>query len=496
MESQKSHIWPIPQKQWGIIVTIAVSLAAYGGLVRLYFQTGNLNNVTVPYTLAWYAIAFVAYLGALLWVEWRGHLSLHIIFAGAITFRVLLLLTWPTLSSDVYRYIWDGYVANNGVSPYAYPIDSPALDYLDNPQRAQANHVWMASPYMPAAQLLFAALTWLFPPHPLFFQAAMSLFDLLAGLLLARLLTLARLPTYRSIIYLWNPLVIVEVAHGAHVDAWMIFLMVLALWLTFSPKQSRIYQWLAPIALGLATLTKILPIFLLPVLFWRWRWRQLALFGAVTLGLLAAAGFSAGWGLTGPLDGTGLFGALRIYADKWNFNSGLFHWLEVDILPAWGVIEANRWGKHIVGGVMLLILAGVWLEARRRRSPRALLRLMAWPFIGYILLTPTLHPWYFLILFIFTPFLPPAETESPWRWLAVVPWVYFSGAVALSYVTYLDPLDLREFEWVRKTEWWPTLLLFMLWLILSAANIGRDAELRPEATAQTRETAPSLRPDP
>lgn len=478
MESRDRPLWPILHEQWAIIGVIAVSLGAYGGLVRLYFQTGNLNNATVPHTLAWYALAFVAYLAALLWVERRGALSLRVIFAGAIIFRLLLLVTTPTLSSDVYRYIWDGHVANNGVSPYAYPIDSPALDYLDNPQRAQANHAWMASPYLPAAQLLFAALTWLFPPRAFFFQAVMTLFDLLAGLLLVRLLTLVRLPTYRSIIYLWNPLVVVEVAHGAHVEAWMIFLMLLALWLTISPKQSQLYLWLAPIALSLATLTKILPLFLLALLFWRWRWRQLALFGAVTLGLLAAAGFRAGWGLSGPLDGAGLFGALRIYADKWNFNSALFHWLEVDILPAWGVIEANRWGKRIVGGLILLILAGVWLEARRQPSPRALLRLMAWPFIGYILLTPTLHPWYLLILLICTPFLPPAETESPWRWLAVAPWIYFSGAVALSYVTYLDPLDLREFEWVRKTEWWPTLFLFMLWLVSSAVHIGRDAEFR------------------
>ena len=36
----------------------------------------------------------------------------------------------------------------------------------------------------------------------------------------------------------------------------------------------------------------------------------------------------AGWGLTGPLDGEGLFGALRVYAaasEHWNYNGGLYH---------------------------------------------------------------------------------------------------------------------------------------------------------------------------
>jgi hypothetical protein len=265
----------------------------------------------------------------------------------------------------------------------------------------------------------------------------------------------------------------------------MVFLTLLALWFTLDPGGTEtgfrqitarmrgmisgeaitaVVFWLAPLALALATLTKILPAFVLAVLFWRWQWRQLAVWGGVVLGLLALAALSAGWGLSGPLDGTGLFGALRIYAAKWNFNSGLFHWLEVNLLPAWGVVEPTRWAKRVAGGLMLASLAGVWLIARHRQSPRADLRLLAWPFIAYILLTPTVHPWYLLILLAFVPFLPPAQSESPWRWLAPLPWLYLSAAVALSYVTYLNPLDLREFEWVRKSEWWPTLALLALWL--------------------------------
>ena len=470
-------------KNWGLIIALAVSLGAYGGLVRLYAQTGNLNNASITYTLAWYAIAFVAYLGAVLWLETRGGGPLIVIIGGAIAFRVLLFFTMPTLSSDVYRYIWDGYVANNGVSPYAYPIDSPALDHLDNPQRAQANHTWMASPYMPAAQFLFATLTWLFPLHPLFFQVVMTFLDILSGLLLIRLLSIADLPAYRSAIYLWNPLLVVEVAHGAHVDAWMIFLTLLALWLTYTPSQTKIFLWLAPIVLALATLTKLLPVLLIAVLFWRWRWPQLILYGGVTLGLLTAAGLRAGWGMSGPLDGTGLFGALRIYADRWNFNSGLFHWLEVSLQDL-GVVEAVDWAKRIVGGAMLASLTGIWLKARGEQTPRSTLRLMAWLFMAYILLTPTVHPWYFLILLLFVPFLSPSKTEPLWRWLAVAPWLYFSGAVATSYVTYLNPLDLREFEWVRKTEWWPTLGLFGVWIII--ALMARVTRMRQSDQATVK----------
>ena len=42
-----------------------------------------------------------------------------------------------------------------------------------------------------------------------------------------------------------------------------------------------------------------------------------------------------------------------------------------------------------------------WLAARRRTNLRPTLRLMAVPFMAYLLLTPTVHPWYALILLVF-----------------------------------------------------------------------------------------------
>ena len=442
------------------------SLLAYAGLVSLHLRYGTLRDEHTPETLLWYGLAFVAYLLGLLWAERRRAAPMTLVWGAAIIFRLLLLLTPPTLSDDVYRYLWDGYVANHGVSPYAYPIDSPELDYLDNPLRSQANHRWMASPYLPAAQFLFISLTRLFPLQPLFLQMAMVVFDLLTGLLIARLLPLTGLPGRRLLLYLWNPLVIIEVAHAAHVDAWMIFLTMLTLWLTFSPKRPKMSTWLAPLALALATLIKFIPVLLLPVLVWRWRWRQLLLYGLVFLALLVPFGWQAGWGLTGPLDGTGLFGAARIYADQWNFNSGFLHWLEVQWLPALGLTDSLTPAKRLAALLLIITLGVVWLQARRQSGVRASLRLMAGPIMAYLLLAPTVHPWYLLPLLALLPFLTPARSESPRRWLAVAPWLYLSAALPLSYLTYLNPLDFRELEWVRRTEWLPTLALLAVWVIV------------------------------
>ncbi len=453
-----------------------IGIAAYGGMVSVHLRYGTLRDGHTIETLAWYGLAFAVYVAAIVWVERGGRFSWRLVWGAAVLFRLLLLFTQPTLSDDIYRYIWDGYVANNGVSPYAYPIDAPELDYLDIPERRQANNSWMASPYLPAAQALFRGLTGIFPLKAIYFQGAAVVFDLLSAGLIGRLLTAVKLPPRRILIYLWNPLVIVETAHSAHLDALMVLLTLLGVWFVVRSRGpgigGRFQKALSPLFLGLGVLTKILPGLLGPVLVWRWRWWQTVLFGATVIGLLVPAGLRAGWGLVGPLDGRGLFGALRIYGDGWNFNSGLFHWLEV-FLGNVGVEDVNNWAKRVVGVLMVAVLTAVFLAARRYQDDnRALLRLSAVPFMGYILLTTTVHPWYLHILLAFVPFLPGKHQpvrqfgKLPYKllgidsgWLLTIPWLYLSGALALSYLTYIDPLDFRELEWVRQIEWLPVLVI-------------------------------------
>ncbi|MEM7336883.1 MAG: hypothetical protein AAF490_32720, partial [Chloroflexota bacterium] len=236
---------------WGFILFAVGSLVAYLGLVAVDWINGTLRDQFVTQTINWYLVAFVFFVILVVWGEKRP-LSLRWVWICAILFRVLLLFTTPTLSDDVYRYMWDGYVATEGVSPFAFPIDSPELDYLDIPQRALANNTWMASPYMPVAQWIFWGLALVFPLHPFFFQLLMVIFDLLSGWLIYQLLILGNYPKHRLILYLLNPFVIVEVAHGAHVDAWMICLFLAAFWLTFRSEQSAKSIW-SPILMAGST---------------------------------------------------------------------------------------------------------------------------------------------------------------------------------------------------------------------------------------------------
>lgn len=492
-----------------------ISLSAYGGMVSMQLRHGNLGTTVIAEFLVWFGLAFASYAAAVIWLErsWRGSgrtgspsLSglrefylLAAIWGGGLLFRWLLLQTFPTLSSDVFRYMWDGYVTANGVSPYAYPIDAAQLDWLDVSFRAQANHAWMASPYMPAAQWFFAAIALFYPLDPLSFQTSAVLFDLGTAFIVSRLLRLAGLPAHRLLIYLWNPLVVVETAQGAHVDALMVLLMILAVYAMArsanraggasraeSPRtvdRAPVFSVMAPALLALATLTKLIPVLLAPIFWWRLNWGSRLLYVYLTIGMLVSPALRAGLGLTGELDGRGLFGALRIYNKQWNFNSGIFRWLE-DWLETMGIVDPMVQAQEIVYFLLFVLLVSAWRSSRHAPFDlRATMRWLAVPLAGYLLLATTVHPWYLLALMPFLPFLTPGNEEPKRLWLWLLPWLWLSGVIALSYFTYIDPDELRDSDWIRLLEWLPTLGLLGIALFW---RIGKQ-RIAPGLYARSKE---------
>lgn len=443
----------------------------------------NLRGPGVSLFLAYFLIAALAYAAAVLRLK-RDLLPIALVWLFAILFRVPLLLTTPSLSDDVFRYIWDAHLLNLGVNPYALPVNAALLDQYTTPLRALVNNNWMASPYMPVAQTYFWLVNWIAPQNPLGFQISALLLDLGTGWLVMDMLVHLGAPRRRVLLYLWNPLVILEFTHAAHIDALMIFFIMGAFWFIVrgSPQDSgRIKKlYLSAVSLAAATLTKLIPALLAPVFFRRWKWPRLVLYLAVIITTGAVFSLNAGLGLSGALDGRGLFGAIRIYTRYWNFNSGIYHWLEVLIsgYQTPGAVPVDIAGgapgniaRSISGLAIILaaLITAVWswklddpgkytLEERNLY----LLRISLVPLGAFLLFTTTVHPWYVTLFVPFLPFLLPIPKETGTLSRFIWPWIYFSCAVTLSYTTYLDLENLREYYLIRKLEYFPFYVL-LLW---------------------------------
>jgi hypothetical protein len=209
---------------------------------------------------------------------------------------------------------------------------------------------------------------------------------------------------------------------------------------------------------------------------WRWRLSQLLLYAVLVFAACAAFALGAGWGLTGPLDGEGVFGALRIYAQQWNYNSGLYHWLEV-LLSGYetpGAVPPEVVGpgpifaaKALVTVLLGLVLGIVWWKGRGGWDDLSLLRLALVPLTAYLLLTTTVHPWYVTLIVPLLPFLLPRRGSSSRAGRFLLPGLIWPAVVTLSYLTYKDPSSLREFALVRWLQYVP-LYASLVWAALPA----------------------------
>ncbi|MEJ2639894.1 MAG: hypothetical protein P8010_09995, partial [Desulfosarcinaceae bacterium] len=212
----------------------ALSAVVYGLNFRFSLLLAPFWQATsIQIYLALFAALSVLYLAAV-------GLVLHIrptpgqsraMFAGiialAVVFRMLLVFEEPAvLSSDMYRFIWDGRVQHAGTNPYRYPPADEALkDLRDERIYPHINRKTARTIYPAGAQLFFRAVHALVGDSVTGFKGALVVCDLFALALIAALLRGNGLDPNRVLIYAWNPLVIFEIAYSGHLESIIVLLM-------------------------------------------------------------------------------------------------------------------------------------------------------------------------------------------------------------------------------------------------------------------------------
>jgi len=81
------------------------------------------------------------------------------VFGVALGLRLFLVFAPPVFSDDIYRYIWDGRIMNEGINPYRYAPTDNELEAFRNKSWERINHPELKTIYPPLAQLYFAIVT-------------------------------------------------------------------------------------------------------------------------------------------------------------------------------------------------------------------------------------------------------------------------------------------------------------------------------------------------
>jgi hypothetical protein len=121
--------------------------------------------------------------------------------------------------------------------------------------------------------------------------------------------------------------------------------------------------------------------------------------------------------------------------------------------------------RVVVAGLLVLVLLITWRRAHRAHSDLALLSWAVLPLAAYLLLSPTVHPWYVTLVVPWFPFLAACGRGGQEKGRFLLAGLYFAAAAVVSYLTYLDPVNLREYGLVRLLEYLPLygLLLWAAW---------------------------------
>ncbi|HEU4386351.1 MAG TPA: glycosyltransferase 87 family protein, partial [Blastocatellia bacterium] len=166
------------------------------------------------------------------------------------------------LSSDIYRYIWDGRVQASGINPYRYVPGAPELSYLrdDHIYPFINRRDFAQTIYPPFAQAVFLAGYLASPSSVTGFKLVLISFDGIAAVAIILALRRLGLDAANVIFFAWHPLIIWEGAHSGHVEPVVTACLALAILARVADKPVG-----TGVALALATLTKFYPALLLPL---------------------------------------------------------------------------------------------------------------------------------------------------------------------------------------------------------------------------------------
>jgi hypothetical protein len=245
------------------------------------FQHGPDGAEGLPLQIALYVTATIglfALYGGLLVACRSGGLQTRSARTLAIGFPVLFNLLWllvPSgLSIDLFSYISHGHIWSvQHANPYVVPSAAVAHTAI-GPELVSYGWrpVHPVSPYGPAWTYLEGGVVAVFQGvriQLVVLKLIVIMFSLGSAALIWLILGWVR-PEHRllgTLAYLWNPVIVVELAGEGHNDAVMVFLVLLALALTV---QNRAASGIAAMSLGV--LTKYLPLLLIPlqvVYLWR-----------------------------------------------------------------------------------------------------------------------------------------------------------------------------------------------------------------------------------
>ncbi|UJH66275.1 glycosyltransferase 87 family protein [Allomuricauda sp. SCSIO 65647] len=403
-----------------------------------------------------FAALFFLYFKLIQFEKW----NLKFMVVTGILFRLVFLMAEPNLSTDFYRFVWDGELINGGINPYLYTPDELMQSSEFITQNSELLHKGMGglsarhfSNYPPLNQLFFALAALFGGGSILGSVIAMRLTIVLAdiGILYfaRKLLRNLNKSTHLAFWYFLNPLVIVELTGNLHFEGVMIFFFVWAMYLLSVKK-----WWTAAPIYAMAIMLKLIPLLFLPFLLPFLGLKRSVLFYALTG--IACVVFLLPFYSPFFIENYGE--TVKLWFSNFEFNAGIYNMVKYIAVNHY---EAKPWelikdyGSLVPLFTILAILLLVIFNNNHKLEN--VLKSMLMALTLYYFLSTTVHPWYTIFLLFLVIF-------TDYRFAIV-----WSATVVLSYFAYSN-LDFKENLWLIFIEYF-VVFGFLFYEIFKIENI-------------------------
>ena len=238
---------------------LILSLAGYV-LIGYFIERSNFELLITTYS----SLFLISYLI----LKNKRHYNFKVLLLSGILFRLCLIFSTPSLSDDFYRFFWDGRIQQLGFNPF----DFTPRQFLNQNSDAFLNQLfpYLNSPdyfsvYPQLSQILFNIVSVIgkdsLQTNLIVMKSMIFLTEIGTLYLLNKLANKRKQDPSHLLIYLLNPLVIIELTGNIHLEAFMIFFFLLAVMLFYRQRFIG-----SATALSLSVQTKLLPILVIPFL--------------------------------------------------------------------------------------------------------------------------------------------------------------------------------------------------------------------------------------
>jgi alpha-1,6-mannosyltransferase len=352
--------------------------------------------------------------------------SFSAVLIWALLLRIAAACLPPYLEDDYFRFLWDGFRTLTAGTPYGTtPLSYFETTAVPTAMRAvleRINYPELPTIYGPSLQWLFALGAWLDNDSPTGLRVLITVADCAV----IATLRIVGISNKASLLYAWNPFVLLQGVTQIHFDALaglLLLLLVLLLqrrrfyssgfiWALLAGTKLPLALLVAPVVAAVCFKSSIGDLF---------RW---LLTSTCSLALLYCSFCS----LTTPFEWT----ALQVFAKHWQFNASLYALLSS--------LLNEHTARYLCGILIVLVScgcgAGILLQKRFNLSelPIKVLFILT----ALLLLSPVVNSWYLLWLLPLCTLLP----NRGGTWLACAALLLAHGTAGALNLNYHDPFHI------------------------------------------------------